>query len=207
MVQRLIGWLQDDAGGTSLLWIQGPTTLSEDQENPTSMLAAKFIQMSAEIKSRNGKPIPSISYFSNISRKKPRDGNSSREAQGAVALIYALLQQLLTDMDLPQMTDARVNYAIDQIRNKISELDGTTRTWNQALSALTTAVELSAPGMLCVIDGMHWLDSRDTEKLLCELVQCLRKSGFKVLFTTSARCAALSKEISREEHVQVDESY
>ncbi|KAF4455763.1 phytanoyl-CoA dioxygenase family protein [Fusarium austroafricanum] len=205
MAQRLIGWLQGDVEGTLLLWLQGPTTLSEDQENPMSMLAAKFIQMSGEVKVRNEKPIPLISYFSNISHKKPRDGNGSREAQGTVALVYALLQQLLIDINLSPITHTRGQDALNQIQHKVFELDGTTRTWDQALCALTTAVELSVPGMLCVVDGMHWLDSKETEKLLRELIQCLRKTGFKVLFTTSARCAALSKEISREEYVHVDE--
>ncbi|KAF4954069.1 hypothetical protein FSARC_12236 [Fusarium sarcochroum] len=206
MAQRLVEWLQDEVEGTSLLWLQGPTNLSEDQENPMSMLAAKFIEMSAEIKMRDGKPMPLISYFCNISRKKPRDGNRSREAQGAVALLYTLLQQLLIAINQSQLTNSVGQDILGQVQREISDLDGTTQTWDQALSALTTAVQLVVPGILCVIDGMHWLDARDTEKVLDELVQCLRKTGFKVLFTTSARCGALSKEIVREEHVEVDES-
>ncbi|KAM0563590.1 hypothetical protein ACHAPJ_001314 [Fusarium lateritium] len=206
MVERLVEWLQDEADGTSLLWLQGPTTLSEDEGNPMSMLAAKFIETSAEIKRRDGRPMPLISYFCNIGRKKPRDGNRSREAQGAVALLYALLQQLLTDINQSQLTDTVGRDILGQLQRETSNLDGTTQTWDQALSALTTAFQLVVPGILCVIDGMHWLDARDTEELLDELVRRLRKTGFKVLFTTSARCGALSKEIAREEHVEVDES-
>ncbi|KAF4465890.1 Carboxylic ester hydrolase [Fusarium albosuccineum] len=83
MLQSLINWLEDEAGPSTFIWLQGPTTWAEDHENPMSMLAARLIEMSGEINLRNGQPMPLISYFCSISRQSPREGNPSREAEGA----------------------------------------------------------------------------------------------------------------------------
>ncbi|KAH6977601.1 hypothetical protein BKA56DRAFT_588497 [Ilyonectria sp. MPI-CAGE-AT-0026] len=205
MLQRLIEWLQDETEPSTFIWLKGLTTLAEDHDNAMSMLAAKFIEMSGEIKLRSGKPMPLISYFCSISRQSPREGNPTREAEGAVALVYALLRQLFTEIYCSNSRDSEMQAFLSKLEYRISSLDGTIRTWDEALSALSGAAELVPVGMLSVIDGIHWLDGRDTEKLLCGLLQCLRKSKLKVMFTTSAMSGVLLEELTPEERVEVDE--
>lgn len=52
------------------------------------------------------------------------------------------------------------------LQQQISNLDGTIRTWSEALSAFTEEAGRVPVGMLCIVDGLHWLDDWDTEKLL-----------------------------------------
>ncbi|KAM5350687.1 hypothetical protein ACJ41O_007192 [Fusarium nematophilum] len=206
MIQHLINWLENEAEGSSIIWLQGPATLAEDHDNPMSMLAAKYIEIAGEIKLRDGKPMPLISYFCTISRQRPREGNPTREAQGVIALVYALLHQLVTELLSSPPADLPTQALFSRLEQHMSSLDGTIRTWDGALSALAEAAGFVPMGTLCVVDGLHWLDGRDIESLLCDLVRCLRKSGLKILFTTSARSGALLEVLTPEEHVEMNES-
>ncbi|KAF5008483.1 hypothetical protein FDECE_5242 [Fusarium decemcellulare] len=205
MLQSLVDWLEDETEPSTFIWLQGPTTWAEDHENPTSMLAAKFTEMAGEIKLSSGNPMPLISYFCSTSRRSPREGNPTREAEGVVALIYALLRQLLDVIYNSSSREPEVQASLSQLEYQTSNLDGSMRTWNEALSALSGAVGIVPMGMLTVIDGLHWLDGRETEESLRGLVKCLRRGNLRVMFTTSGRSGVLLEELTPEERVEVEE--
>ncbi|KAJ3546080.1 hypothetical protein NM208_g2190 [Fusarium decemcellulare] len=205
MLQSLVDWLEDETEPSTFIWLQGPTSWAEDHENPTSMLAAKFIEMAGEIKLSSGNSMPLISYFCSTSRRSPREGNPTREAEGVIALIYALLRQLLAELYSSSSREPEMQASLSQLEYQTSNLDGTMRTWNEALSALSGAVSIVPMGMLTVIDGLHWLDGREAEESLRGLVKCLRRGNLRVMFTTSGRSGVLLEELTPEERVEVEE--
>ncbi|SPO07025.1 uncharacterized protein DNG_09719 [Cephalotrichum gorgonifer] len=204
MLERLIDWLSEPVGGASFLWLQGAMTMVEDHENPMSMLAAMFVEIAGEIEIRDKTPTPLISYFCNTSRRRPREGNPTREGEGSVGLAYALLRQLLTHLSRFRIAGPALDGAVSSLEVQVRRLDGTTRTWSEMLGALREAAAAVPTGILCVIDGLHWVDDDSTEGLLRGLIQHLRGSKMKVLFTTTARSGALLMELAPEEIVRVD---
>lgn len=77
--------------------------------------------------------------------------------------------------------------------------------WSEALSAFDEAARLVTLDTVFVIDGLHWLDGRDTDDLLSDLLRFLRKTSFRVLFTTSGRSDALLEHMNPEDCVEMDE--
>ncbi|KAM6535959.1 hypothetical protein FALCPG4_005484 [Fusarium falciforme] len=202
LLQRVEDWLECDDEGSTFIWLQGPPKLAEHHQNNMSILAAKIIELAWEVKLRDD---TLVSYFCSISRQDPREGNPSREAEGVVSLVYALLHQVLAAIHLFPSADSSSQSRLIALEKRISGLDGTVRTLNEALSAFDEAAQLLTPDTVCVIDELHWLDGRDTDDQLCELVRLLRKTGFMVLFTTSGRSGALLEQMDPEDCVEMDE--
>ncbi|KAM6524343.1 hypothetical protein FSOLCH5_004944 [Fusarium solani] len=180
MLQRVKDWLKCDDEGSVFIWLQGPPTLAEDNYNSMSILAAKIIELAWEVKLRDD---TLVSYFCSISRQGPRKGNPSREAEGVVSLVYALLHQFLAAMHSFHYTDASRQSLLSALEQRISDLDGTVQTWSEALSAFDEAARLVTQIQLTL----------------------LRKTSFKVLFTTSGRSGALLEHMDPEDCVEMDE--
>ncbi|KAL6361021.1 hypothetical protein LRP88_04483 [Fusarium phalaenopsidis] len=205
MLQRVEDWLECDDEGSTFIWLQGPPKSAEDHQNGMSLLAAKLTELAWEFKSTHEESMPLVSYFCSISSQDLREGNPSREAEGVVSLVYAFLHQFLAAIHSFHSTDASKQSLLSALEQQISGLDGTVRTWSEALSAFDQAARLVTPDTVCVIDGLHWLDGRDTDDLLSDLVRLLRKTSFRVLFTTSGTSGALLEHMNPEDCVEMDE--
>jgi hypothetical protein len=193
---RLHDWVVSDPRPSSCLWLRGMhDDLTEDTSNSITMLAAKFVELAEQIKLQNNKPPPCVSYFCRIRARRSDGTKPSPEAQGLVELLYALINQLAVILDVSGT----------RLQNLPEEnLDGTFQTWQQAMQVFSALLAAVTPGMLCVVDALHWLDGAEVENKLAELVRVLRKSSMMVLFTTSARCGALLREVPAEDVEMVE---
>lgn len=174
-VLRLSEWAQGRQD--PILWLEGPAVEMDETENPLTKLAAKFIDL---VEMHH---LPVISYFCDIPRTVP--DKSTREAKGAISLLYALLRQMVDSL-LPQFETT-----IDLSEARFLNLDGSLDTWSEALTVLRDLMDSVPTIVYCVIDGLHWLDDRTTDLPLTELVECLQDGQLKVLFTTSGRSSCL----------------
>lgn len=184
---RLSSWSSASTSSPSgVLWLEGPPIEADDFENPLTSVAAKFIDLA----DRSGVPV--ISYFCQLSRhERLRRGNKTREVQVLVATLYALLRQMV-ELLLPQF-----EADVDLSKSRFQCLDGTVDSWDDALAVFRDLLGLMVDGgVLCVLDGLHWLDDRSTDTYLEKLIDALRGDRLRVLFTTTGRSACLRRTIS-----------
>lgn len=182
-VMRLQEWSQGH--GSPLLWLEGPVLELDDLENPFTGIAAKFIRL-AEIHN-----LTVISHFCELPRRTT--GKHGPEETAAISLLYAILRQLIEV--LPPCLETTIDFSED----RFARLDGTMDTWSEATACLRDLSSVMSRVVFCVIDGLHWLDSRRTEMPLVELLRIFRTEGLRVLFTTSGRSGCLLDDLEREE--------
>jgi hypothetical protein len=188
---RLHDWIVADSDSASTLWLRGMhDELTEDTDNAMTMLAAKFIELTGQIKLPSGRSMPCVSYFCHIKVRRRRNGGPSPEAQGLVEILYGLISQLASMLDGSSVVKQEL---------PVEALDGTLETWDDALQVVHALLCSVTPGMLCVIDGLHWLDGGGVDNRVVDLVKALRSSPMMLLFTTSARSGALLREIPSDE--------
>lgn len=144
---------------------------------------------------------PVISHFCQLSSDDP-PRNRTRESMELSGLVYSLIRQAVTL--LPAELDQKA-LSIDEER--ISSLDGTLRTWGQAVGLLRDLLGLiHLPVLMIVIDGLTVLeyDAEHITLKIRQLVKCLqsfvRTSNsegrvIKLFFTTAGLSPALSEEI------------
>lgn len=177
---------------SSLLWLAGPVVEGLDSSNPLTLLASKVIDMTDE------HHLSVISYFCHIRRA---DGIASRATRSLVALLYALIRQLI------ELLPPRFDSEKDLSKERFSRLDGTLDSWEEALDVFKDVLEL-IPGsaVFCIIDGLHMLDFRSIQQPLALLLGQLRSSGpkLRVLFTTSGRSYCLGREIKSHENIVIE---
>ncbi|KAK7994264.1 hypothetical protein PG991_015852 [Apiospora marii] len=189
VIRRLSNWTQDEPG---ILWLEGPASPLRDQYNPLATIAARVIDLADQGN------VPVISYFCNLpTRDKLLQGNTCREAQASAALITALTRQAL-ELLLPEF---ETNLDLSEAR--LSLVDGTLESAPETLQLLGDVLNILDMQLLCIIDGLHWLDDRSTNTILSELVKTLRNSRTKVLFTTTGRTACLQKDVGRTEKLTI----
>lgn len=137
--------------------------------------------------------VPVVSYFCELSADEP-PVTRTRKSMELSALICALIRQLV---NLLPVGDPKTAAAFDAAR--FLALDGTLRTWKEALGVFENLVEaVCLPLMLFVIHGLNVGEDEfehSTAEALVDLVKCFaRISGpafthegriCKVLFTTS----------------------
>ncbi|KAH7027064.1 hypothetical protein B0J12DRAFT_745762 [Macrophomina phaseolina] len=139
---RLGEWIGSTA--PQALWLSGPYLEADVLGNPTSMLSAKILNLAA----KNG--IPVASYFCELRRREClRPGNSTEEQQGVVALLYALPRQMIEL--LPPLFD---EMDIDLSKRRFDQLDGTVRSFTQAMSMFRALLELIPRPAICIVDGL-----------------------------------------------------
>jgi hypothetical protein len=190
LLQRLTDWTASPT--PRILWIDGPTTDADDLENPVSMVAAKFVNLASQ------SHVPVLSYFCELRRGESLRPGNSPEVQGVMALASALLRQMI-ELLLPRF-EAEVDFSEARFRL----LDGTVRSWDESMMVIQSMVELLPDKVFCIIDGLHWLDDRNTEKYLKDLIHTLRGGKFKTLFTTTGRAPCLREEISVSEALHME---
>lgn len=190
VILRLKEWSQGTT--SSLLWLAGPVVETVDFSNPLTLLASRVIDMTDENR------LSVISYFCYI---RCADGAASREVRSLVALLYALIRQLI------ELLPPRFDSEKDRSKERFSRFNGTLDSWEEALDAFKDILEL-VPGsaVFCIIDSLHVLDYRSIQQPLARLLGRLRNSGKKlrVLFTTSGRSYCLGREIKAHENIVID---
>lgn len=189
-MSRLSEWSQGTA--SPMLWLDGPFVEGPDSSNPLTLLAGKVIEVTDENR------LNVISYFCDIRRT---DGAAPREVQALVALLYALIRQLI------ELLPPRFDLDVDLSEERFLRLKGDIGSWEEALQLFRDLLEL-VPGsaVFCVIDGLHVLDYRSIQRPLTLLLGQLRHSNnrLRVLFTTSGRSYCLGKEMRAHEIVAID---
>ncbi|KAI0487790.1 hypothetical protein F4859DRAFT_525824 [Xylaria cf. heliscus] len=190
-IRRLSEWMKSLK--SLFLWIEGPGMSGDDIDSPITILANRVIQLAEEAR------IPTISYCCELRRGEPlRAGNDSREAQASVSLIYALIRQMI-ELLLPTF---RAEVDLSEVRFHV--LDGCILSWSESVRVFRDLLPLMPDKILCVIDGLHWIDSGTTDRCLEELIQALRGTKLKVLFTTTGRSACLREQLYIDEIHQVE---
>ncbi|KAG8157862.1 hypothetical protein KVR01_012134 [Diaporthe batatas] len=190
VILRVKEWSQDTA--SSLLWLSGPFIEVTDSSNPLTLLASRVIDLADE------HHLNVISYFCHI---RHTNGTISREEQSLVALLYALIRQLV------ELLPPRFDSERDLSKERFSRLGGTIASWEESLDVMEDILSL-VPGtaVFCIIDGLDVLDHRSIRRPLTLLLGRIRQSSpkLKVLFTTSGRCYCLGQEIKAHENIVID---
>ncbi|KAL3421223.1 phytanoyl- dioxygenase family protein [Phlyctema vagabunda] len=148
--------------------------------------------------------LPVLSYFCELKRGQVIRQGNTRQSQELVALLGALVRQMLT------LIPPQVRGGANLSPTKFEALDGTMHTWSILLDLFRGLLIFSPPRLYIIIDGFQWLDDTSTNIALRELVNVLRgadltdEHGLKVLITTQGRSACLEKELSRDELIYAD---
>ncbi|KAF2091477.1 hypothetical protein K490DRAFT_70314 [Saccharata proteae CBS 121410] len=178
---RLTEWTK--ASNAGLLSIAGPNTDVVDHDNPTTAMAANFIDIVARSQ------VPVVSYFCELQRGTAIREGHTREIQGTVALMYALIRQMV-ELLLPQF-DCHLDFSPE----RFDRLNGSTQSWEETMSLFNELLEMMP----------DWLDDRSTARYLKDLVVTLRRSRLKVLITTTGRSRCLLAELPDSELLLMDE--
>jgi hypothetical protein len=186
-LSRLGEWI---AGETSnMFWIDGPYIEADDLRNPLTTMAAKLANLADSSKA------PVMAYFCELRRGQKRPIGQTREMQAFISLLYALIRQEI-ELLLPKF-----DTSIDLSKYRFEQLDGTSASIHNALELFSDLLELIPSTTYCVVDGLHWLDDRSTEKPLEAFLDVLRHEKVRVLFTTNGRSACLHDKLTVEEMV------
>jgi hypothetical protein len=129
-----------------------------------------------------------------------RPGNATKQEQATVALVVALLRQAL-ELLLPRF-ESSVN--LSEIR--LSLVNGAMESLPETLRLLSDVFKILDMQVICVIDGFHWLDDRETDGVIMDLIKVIRQAPVKALFTTTGRTACLKRSVDRTETVQMAQS-
>lgn len=173
------------------LWFEGPMLEMDDYENPLTSTAAKFVAIVA------AHQLSVISYFCEVPRA--RRSADTAEAEGAIGLLYALLRQLVETLP------PRLETTVDLSESRFAKLDGSMNTWTEAIELFGDLLSVLSTIVFCVIDGLHWLDGKDTDAPLAQLVTTLRHDRLRVFFTTCGRSACLLDHLERDETFSLDD--
>ena len=184
-VARILqSWTADKSA--TVLGIVGPATAPN--RDPTRMLIANYIRAAENA------GILCISYFCNITHEDPPVGRS-RETVGLAQLMYALLKQLVGYLP------AHLPHGHSLGQDRFDALDGTLRTWPEALTLFEELIAMAAPPyLLFAIHGIEQLEDIHTSEPLESLMATLRRlleeekgPRLKVLFATCGQSQVLGQ--------------
>jgi len=159
--------------------------------------------------------VPVISYFCDLSHDEP-PANRTRESVELCALLCAVIRQLV---NLLPVQDADAALTLDGAR--FSAIDGTLRTWREALALFEDLVSrVRLPLLLFVIYGLNSLEDdaggTTTEALedlvhIVTQISTLRPSSgeggiVKILFMTSGLSETLCRRLDEESQIACDSS-
>ncbi|CAJ2501363.1 Uu.00g042160.m01.CDS01 [Anthostomella pinea] len=189
-LSRLAEWMKSQS--SCFLWLEGPHTEADDFDNAMTILANKVVELAEEAH------VPVVSCCELRRGERLRSGNDTREAQSTVALTCALLRQMVEHL-LP-----RFETEIDLSASRLRVLDGSILCWSQMLQLFCDLLPLMPDTLLCVIDGLQWLGDRSTDVYLEELLQAMRGTKLRVLFTTTGRSVCLRKQLQPNETLAIE---
>ncbi|KAI1321382.1 hypothetical protein F5Y16DRAFT_413764 [Xylariaceae sp. FL0255] len=186
IMKRLSEWMGQDT--TKILWIEGPSLSATDGANPISVLSTKVVELAEQA------GISTMSYCCELRRGEDlRPGNSSREAQASVAMMCALIRQMI------ELLEDRIETAIDLSETRFQLLDGCSQSWPEMMRMFCDLLSLIPEPIFCVVEGLHWLDDRSTLGCLEEFVRAVKATKMRGLFTTTGRSACLRKQVHSQD--------
>jgi hypothetical protein len=166
--------------------LKGEYNTAIDSANKVTTLAASFVEQVHEA----GTPI--ISFFCKNSE------NGSKKA--TVAMLYALIRQTIELLP----PESRVTYGIS--KERFHDLDGEANTWDAALALFHDLIGFfdSLDSIaFCMLEGLHWIDSKSTESFLQQLLRVFKGSCLKVLFATTGKSTVLLISIRKNDQLDV----
>lgn len=156
---------------------------------------------------------PVVSYFCSLSHGEPPE-NRTAESVELCGLLYALTRQVVALLSGDSEVPASVLNP-----QRLGRLDGTLRTWDEAVDLFVDLVECAnLPLLFIVVDGLNLLEDdfeHSTDGRLESLVDCFRKlvrssaeDGriVKILFTTAGLSGPLRRELDDDEMMLCEES-
>ena len=200
---RLESWIS--ATQSERLCVAGP---SENRyPSKLSTMAASVLRLLSQ-----ADPLV-IFYFCELPRKEDLEQGETRETGGLLSLLYSLICQLIYKFE------STIESEKDLSQSRFESLDGTMKTWSEALHLFRDLVTLSSPYIICLIDGIERLDYRDGEtgfEELLDIMETIMKNDeneeegaesrvFKLLFTTAGKSGTLLRNLSRQEMLIEDE--
>jgi hypothetical protein len=167
---------------------------------PMKVLASMCVNFATNAK------LPAISYFCSLQRAEELRGNNTREVQELISLTYALIRQLVELLPVQFSSDLAFT------EERTSLLEGTTRSWSNAIELLRDLVVTVPKPVFCIVDGFQVLDDWSTETMVGDFVKALKVYGseekieraIKVLITTTGKSKALTKYLDVRELVLAD---
>ncbi|KAI0178876.1 hypothetical protein GGR52DRAFT_278194 [Hypoxylon sp. FL1284] len=189
VVRCLRAWMQ--ARDTRMLWVEGP---AEDSRNET--LPKMTLQICT---SSSTARIPVFLFFRRSHYRSRAQSSLSPQQAGLIALFYSLIVQFvnLLPEDFPE--------ASHLAGEKFEKLDGSFASTDTALEVLDDLLTLAPAALVCVIDGLERLESRDTMAGIALLLNMLRRQSdgrrYKILFTRLGSSYVLGKKLRISERV------
>ena len=185
VLDRISRWRIPDEP-SQFLWLKGEYDPATDSANKVTTLVASFVEQVHKV----GTPI--ISYFCKHSENGPK--------KATVAMLYALIRQTV------ELLPPESRATNDMSKERFQDLDGEANTWDAALALFHDLVgffdSLNSIAF-CVLEGLHWLDSKSTESLLQQLLKVFEGTSFKVLFATTGKSTVLLNTIRKNDQVDV----
>lgn len=198
-MEHLQSWTAMEKSG--FMGVQGPASWMS--ESPTQLIASHYVQAARMA------GLPCISYFCSLSHEVPPEGRL-RETIGLVALLYSFLKQMISHLPL-QLDHQATMFQ----KTRFNNLDGTLRTWQDALSLFDDLLQCAEPPfMLCVIHGLESLEHQATQDALQSFMKVLRNHTedqeraesrvFKVLFTTAGLSQTIAAALREDELLDIN---
>lgn len=167
---------------------------------PMKVLASMCVDFATNAK------LPAISYFCSLPQPEVLRGGNTREVQELISLTYALIRQLI------ELLPVQFSSERDFTQERLSLLEGTSKSWSDAIGLLQDLVDTVSKPLFCIVDGFQILDDWSTESWIGDLVKVLRVSeskgenngNFKVLITTTGKSKTLIKLLDVRELVLAD---
>ncbi|PQE20544.1 phytanoyl- dioxygenase family protein [Rutstroemia sp. NJR-2017a BBW] len=182
-------WLE--VSEPTMLWIHGKPTNKYPSE--FSILAGSLINAAMEAKA------PTIFHFCEPIKDSHKQKEFTLEQAAAVSLVYGLIRQLIGVL-APEVD------SFSQLKNPLAN-------WKAALSLLSDLLDLAPAVLLCVIDGLEYIDYGKGKIMCDEILETLgarrqvaedKSLIFNVLFTTAGSSGSLG-DFMRPNEVVCDE--
>jgi hypothetical protein len=165
---------------------------------PMTLLASMCVDFA--INSR----LPVVSYFCELPQSEDLRPGNTRESQALISLTYALIRQFI------ELVPAEFETNFDFSQERLSLLDGTMQSWNEAIGLLRNLIQLIPKPLFCIVDGFQLLDDPSTDQYLDGIIGALSGSALadtnrlKVLITTTSRSRSLIRNLSTQDLVFAD---
>ncbi|KAI9712427.1 MAG: hypothetical protein M1820_001640 [Bogoriella megaspora] len=198
VVEALKKWVLSST--SSFLWIEGPSDAEAPSKN--SLTAASLIAGAQESNT------PWVGYFI---QPMIKGSGSKRRVLGTevlVSLVYTLISQLLPQLP-PQVPSSSFGSA-DVWKAEFYALDGAEASLPSAIAMIRKILDLFSGPVLCIIDGLEYLDYGSTKvanrSLLSSFIRSLSpgfgKGGselwLKTCFTSDGYAELLAKICNKE---------
>ena len=115
-----------------------------------------------------------------------------KEESALISLLYSLTVQLIVVLEPP------FDVAVNLMKGRLFSLDGTMRTWCEALEIFEDLVCASKPYTICVVDGIEWtyyqhwsVQFSELWRTFCTITERQKYQWFKVLFTVAGHSEIL----------------